>query len=237
METLRYVHPRPRLAAAMEMLRGCDTLADIGCDHGRLSCAAVQSGAARRAIAIDISLPSLAKAQALAAYIGVDDRVRTRQGDGFMPLAQGEADAVALLGMGGTLMTRLLEACPVPLMGARTAVLQPMRAVEDIRRYLYARGYRVRDDRVVREAGRLYQVFAVAPPEPGRQALPAGWPADCFCFGYTAFQKREPLLKTLVETRLQTHQRRLQRGESAALTKECEQLTQILRAWEETACN
>lgn len=223
--------------AAIEMLRGCDTLADIGCDHGRLSCVAVQSGAAKRAIAIDVSAPSLEKARALANYIGESERVQTRLGDGFTPLAQGEADAVALLGMGGTLMTRLLADCPTPLMGAKTAVFQPMRAVEDIRRYLYAHGYRVTDDRVVREAGRLYQVFAATPPEPGRQALPAGWPADCFSFGYVAFQKREPLLKTLVETRLSTHRRRLQKGESAALTKECEQLMQILRAWEEAACN
>ena len=93
----------------------------------------------------------------------------------------GEADAVAMLGMGGTLMARLLDACEQPLMGARLLVLQPMRAEEDIRRYLYEHGYRIRDDRVVRDAGRLYQVFSVLPPCAGeRDDWPVGFPAGCF---------------------------------------------------------
>lgn len=219
------------------MLTGAVTLADIGCDHGRLSCAAVQCGAAQRAIAIDISAPSLAKARRLADYVGVADRVETRHGDGFSPLTIGEADAVALLGMGGTLMTRLLDACPAPLMGAARAVFQPMRAAEDIRRYLYEHGYRIVDDRVVREAGRLYQVFAATPPEPGRQRMPACWPEDCFSLGFMAFARREPLLLELIQNRLATHERRLLKGDSETLQAECAALRQILQAWEETTCD
>ncbi len=237
MEPERFIHPRPRLSAALAMLYGCDTLADIGCDHGRLCCAAVQQGAARRAIAIDISAPSLGKAESLAAYTGVADRVETRMGDGFSPLSPGEADAAAILGMGGTLMARMLEACPVPMMGAKRLVLQPMRAVEDIRRYLYERGYRIAEDRVVCEAGRLYQVFLALKPEPGRQPLPQGWPADCFCFGYTAFAAREPRMPELVQLRLRSHERRLQKGRSEALERECAALRQILQAWEEPTCS
>ena len=122
-------------------------------------------------------------------------------------------------------------------MGARLTVLQPLRAVADIRRYLYEHGYCVREDRVVREAGRLYQVFAVTPPAQGRQALPTGWPAGCFHFGYTAFANREPLFLELVRARLSSHERRLAKGDSEALRRECADLRQILEAWEGTACS
>ena len=236
MEELRHIHPRARLSAALDMLRDRDTVADIGCDHGRLSCALIQAGAARRCIATDISLPSLEKARALAAYVGVSDRVETRLGDGFSPLVPGEADAAALLGMGGTLMVRMLSCCEPPFYGMRRIVFQPMRAVEDIRRYLYETGCRILDDRVVMEAGRYYQVFAAAPPEAGRQALPVGWPDDFFALGYTAFARRDPLLQALACRLLARHEKRLQKGDAPALAAECEKLRQILDAWEDAPC-
>ena len=94
----------------MDMLRGAHPVADIGCDHGRLSCALVQQELADACIAVDISAPSLKKTEQLAARVGVSDRVETRLGDGLSPVGPGEADAIAILGVGGTLMARMLEA-------------------------------------------------------------------------------------------------------------------------------
>ena len=39
-----YVHLRPRLSRALDMLRGSQTVADIGSDHGRLAVALLQQG-------------------------------------------------------------------------------------------------------------------------------------------------------------------------------------------------
>lgn len=200
---MRRISLRPRLETAAALLGGHAAIADIGCDHGRLCCALLQRGACVRCIAADVSAPSLQKARELARLVGVGDRISFRCGDGLSVLAAGEAGAVALLGMGGTLMARLLDACPVPLMGAELLVLQPMRAEEDIRRYLYDNGYRIADDRVVLDAGRLYQVFSALPPAPGaRDVWPEGFPADCFAVGYRAFARREPLLPALVRRQL-----------------------------------
>ena len=62
-----YVHLRPRLSRALDMLRGSQTVADIGSDHGRLAVALLQPGAAERVIACDISAPSLEKPAPFAA--------------------------------------------------------------------------------------------------------------------------------------------------------------------------
>jgi tRNA (adenine22-N1)-methyltransferase len=227
------IHPRERLACAMELLGDASVVADIGCDHGRLSCALVQSGRAQRCIAVDISAPSLKKAEKLAAQLGVSDCVETRIGDGLAPLTAGEADALAILGMGGTLMTRILEAPETPLAGAKLCVLQPMRAAEDIRRWLFERRYPVIDDRVVLDAGRFYQIFSVAPPTDALQALPAGWPEDCFILGYKAFERREQNLFRLAERMLQTTERKRRTQRSVLLDRQAEQLRKILSFREE----
>ena len=226
------IHPRERLACAMDMLRGSQMVADIGCDHGRLSCALVQQGVAVRCIAVDISAPSLKKAEQLATRVGVADRVETRLGDGLEPISLGEADAIAILGVGGTLMARMLEAVDTPLNGAKKCVLQPMRAVDDIRQWLFERNYPVLDDRVVYEGGRYYQVFSVAPPQSTRQTLPDGWPEDCFFLGYQSFENRDPLLKPLVIRMLSSVTRRLKTQDAGALKMQAEQLRHILNQLE-----
>ena len=181
---------------------------------------------------MDISAPSLEKARMLAAYTGLAGQVETRLGDGFAPVAHGEADGSALMGMGGALMVRLLEACPAPLNGAERCVFQPMRGVEDIRSYLFSRGYPILEDRVVEEAGRYYQVFLAKPPESGgRASLPPGWPEDCFLLGYTAFANRDPLTLILARRMLIQREGRLRRGGAAGLEAQARQLRQIIGNW------
>jgi len=225
------IHPRERLDCAIELLSGARVVADVGCDHGRLSCALIQRNLVERCIAIDISEPSLKKAERLIRQIGAEDRIETRLGDGLTPLAAGEADALAILGMGGTLMTDILDVIP-PLMGAEQCVLQPMRGAEDIRRWLYERNYPVLEDRVVLDAGRHYQIFSVGQPVAQKQALPADWPADCFLLGYTAFTHREPLMKPLAERMLSTTRRKLKTQRADALIQQVSHLEQILAQWE-----
>ncbi len=217
----------------MDMLCGSDTVADIGCDHGRLSCALIQSRAAKRCIAIDISAPSLEKARALASFVGVSDRVETRLGDGFGPLTVGEADAIALLGMGGTLMARLLGGCTMPFHGARLVVLQPMRAVADIRRYLYETRCHITDDRIVSENGRLYQVFAAIGPQAAPQPLPDGWPADFFEAGFVTLAKRDPLLPAWLDGRLASIRKRLRTHDAPALIRQAAACQTIRQLWED----
>ncbi len=225
------IHPRERLDCAIELLSGASVVADVGCDHGRLSCALIQRNLVQRCIATDISEPSLSKARRLIVQIGLSDRIETRLGDGLSPLSAGEVDAIAILGMGGTLMAQILDIDP-PLMGADRCVLQPMRAAEDIRRWLYERYYPVLDDRVVLDSGRYYQIFSVGQPQSVRQALPQGWPEDCFQLGYAAFSRREALMKPLAERMLATTKRKLRTQRAEALTQQAAQLEQILANWE-----
>ena len=227
------IHLSARLSLALDMLRGAGTVAALGCDHGRLACALVQQGAAAHVIAVDIAAAPLERARQLVAKTGLAADVELRLGDGLSALLPGEADAICLLGMGGTLMARLLDEATEPFQGAGRIVFQPMRAAEDIRRYLYERGCPILGDRLVMDAGRLYQVFMAAPPSGEQDSLPAGWPEDYHKFGYTAFVRRDPLLGPAVKKRLVQLEKRIKKEHAEALAYELAQLRQIADCLEE----
>ncbi len=184
---------RPRLAAAAEFLAGADTVADVGCDHGRLSVALLQRNLARRVIASDISMDSLGKARALAARCAAPGgRLSFALSDGLAHLAPGEADAIAFAGMGGELIARLLEAGAPVARAAGRIVMQPMGGTLELRRFLLQSGFSIADERFALDAGRYYQIIC-AKPSSGR---PACMPPDALLeFGPVAFQKRDPLLR------------------------------------------
>ncbi len=227
MEKQRRIHLRPRLAVAARLVGSADTLADIGCDHGRLSVSLLQTNAAARIIASDISAASVEKARALAQYVGVADRMETRCAGGLSALKEKEADVLAICGMGGMLIAQILSEAATPLMGARKAVLQPMRGIEELRAYLYTAGYRVAEDVIVYDAGRYYQVFSVIP---GQDVPPPGWPEGLFSLGPRAMG--EDLFLPLAKKMLEQLEVRLltakgTRGE-AALQRTAEDIRRVL---------
>ena len=226
------LHLGARLGCALNMIGYARVAADIGCDHGRFACALAQRGTAERVIAGDISEAPLQRARALVARTGLESRVELRLGNGLTVLTPGEADAICLLGVGGTLMVRLLEDAAAPFQGAARALFQPMRAAEDIRRWAFEHGCHILDDRIVTERGRFYQLFMAAPPSPTRDTLPEGWPEDYFKLGYRAFQRREPFFGALAERRLLQTEARLKGGYAEALEREAGQLRRIIGLWE-----
>ena len=225
------IHLHPRLELAAELMGHAHTIGDVGCDHGRFSIALLQRGQAEHAIATDISEGPLSRAAELCRICGMEERMTLRLGDGLLPIAPYEAEAIAILGMGGTLMARLLSEVTPPIRGAKRLILQPMRGIEDIRSYLCENRYHIMEDRIVEDAGRLYQVFSCCKadtPDP----LPEGWPADCYALGYRALLDGDPLFPALAEQMLAQHEKRLTTAKGseggALLTKKAEQMRTVL---------
>lgn len=226
-----HVHLGPRLERGLTMLRGSQTVADIGSDHGRLAAALLQQGAARRVIACDISAPSLEKAKALAGRCGLTGRMDFRVADGLGALAPGEADAIVIAGMGGLVMGRILREGEAVARAARRIVLQPQGNAAELRAYLYGNGYAVEAEAIALEAGRYYQLIQAhsGPPRP----LPPGWPPGYWELGPAAFAGRDPLFAPLAQKIRAGHQKRLDRArrdgmEPPLLTEAIQALDRIL---------
>ena len=77
---------------------------------------------------------------------GLTDKVTLRLGDGVQVLKPGEVDTVCLAGMGGVLMSEILEARPEVVEGLKYLILQPMNGAEELRRWLYRHGWHIVDE-------------------------------------------------------------------------------------------
>lgn len=186
-----------RLRAVFDLLGGAKLVLDVGCDHGYLSAALVEEGRAERVIASDISPASVEKAYALARDRGIIDRMHTVCADGLTPLAGTETPyRIAISGMGGELIARILERERSVAEKAELIVMQPMRGEAELREYLYRGGFAVADEKVVLDEGRFYQVIAARFGE--KDIIPEGFPKNWFRFGWVMASKPEEMMLPLL---------------------------------------
>lgn len=192
------------------MVSGSKHAADIGCDHGRLSVALLQQGRTGHVTASDISAPSLEKARLLAERCGLSCRMDTLVSDGISHLAPGAADTIIITGMGGELIAHILGSAPETARSAQAIIMQPMRGVEELRRFLRENLFAITDERLVEDSGRIYQIISAAPG--GSEAIPGWFPQDEFSLGYSLFEKGDPLLLPLLRQYREGHVRRLEQA-------------------------
>lgn len=146
-----------RLRAILDEI-SCGTLADIGCDHGKLAVSALLEGRARLAIAVDISAQSLHKCRTLGEEYKVSAALECRQGDGLLPLKEGEADFAVIAGMGGREIVKILAAKPFE----GKLLLVPHQDPEVLRSFLSGK-YIAEKDFAVCASGVCYPVIVARP--------------------------------------------------------------------------
>lgn len=154
-----------RLSRIADLVPRCELAADIGADHGKLSCHLLHSGRANRMIVSDIGRNSRAKARDLFIRHGLIDRVIISGADGLHALSE-NADAVIIAGMGGELIARIL-AQDVDLQGA-TLILSAQTELPLVRAAILNKGYRINKEVLTRENGRFYRILTA---NPGQQEL------------------------------------------------------------------
>jgi len=150
-----------RLRRIVDLCPKLERWADIGCDHGRTSCALILEKKAETVFAADISEPSLAKAGELSRLIGIGDRVLLRLGDGFSPIRRDRVQGAVLSGMGGPLILDIFRAEPEVLAELEYMVISPQKYPERVRRFLNENGWYIEREAMVEEQGKYYPVLAV----------------------------------------------------------------------------
>lgn len=141
-----------RLRAVLELLPKCKILADVGCDHGLLSRAALIAGKAEKVYACDIGERPLEKARR---------NLRGRNAEFF--LSDGlknvpkDMDCIAVCGMGGKTIIDVLSGYT----GDAALVLQPQGMSREVRLFLSSTlGYAIEREKTVCERGRYYTVIS-----------------------------------------------------------------------------
>lgn len=132
----------------------CDTLADIGCDHGYCTKYALEHGVCERAYISDISAGSLAKAERLLKSEMERGVCMSVVADGMRGV--GDIDCVLIAGLGGEEIVRILSERELP---ARF-VLQPMRNSCKVRAFLLERGAHIERDYTFGDGGYFYDLIS-----------------------------------------------------------------------------
>lgn len=144
-----------RIEKLVELFPGARSVADIGCDHGYTSILLAKAGKAEKIIACDIGQAPLESAKKNILREGLTDRIECRLGDGLEPIKSFEAESVLISGMGGSLMTEILEN---RIEEFSFAVLSPQSDFAKFRRFLFDRMEIVKEE-YLEEGGKFYRLF------------------------------------------------------------------------------
>ena len=148
-----------RLAAAAELVRPCESFADIGCDHGYLPAYLVQNNIVKKAYACDINEGPLSKCREVAEQEGVAGKITCILAPGLLGLNESDAREIAICGMGGELIADIIAECPFVKSKDVHFVLNPMTRQHVLRRRLCESGFEIGRDIIVAEGRHYYNVF------------------------------------------------------------------------------
>ena len=101
-----------RLTAAAELVLPGRPVADIGCDHGKLTAVLAASGNYPKVIGADLRPGPLAKAKQTLEHAGCEDRAELRLGDGLSVLSAGEVGTIVLAGVSAQTTWEIIEQAP-----------------------------------------------------------------------------------------------------------------------------
>ncbi|MDD3224516.1 MAG: class I SAM-dependent methyltransferase [Clostridium sp.] len=150
-----------RLEAIAQMVDKCDTIADIGTDHGYLPIYLIKKGYCKKAVASDINEGPIKKAEKNVKKEKLDDLIQLRFGAGLSTIKKNEVNAVVIAGMGGNLMKNIIEENREIFKNLDFLIAQPVQNPEVFRKYVYESGYTVIDENVVKDEGKYYQILKI----------------------------------------------------------------------------
>ena len=145
-----------RLQAVYELVRPGSTVADIGCDHGKLSAALAGSGRCPHVFACDLRPGPLQKARETCAPWA--DKVTFRLGDGLRVIQPEEVQDIVIAGMGAQTIAEILQAAPWVANERYRLILVPATKHSVLRQWLARNGFALQRETLTHAAGRWYAV-------------------------------------------------------------------------------
>ncbi len=147
---------RSRLNMAAQMVRKGSRIADIGTDHAYLPAALILDGTVPCAIAADLRKGPLENAEATVKHYGIDEKVQLRLSDGLKCVDPSEVDDIIIAGMGGILISEILEAAPWVKDKNIQLILQPQTHDDVLRKWLWENGFEITNEASCFDDGKTY---------------------------------------------------------------------------------
>jgi len=150
-----------RLQTVANYITAGNKVADIGSDHALLPVYLIQSAKCPSAIAGELNEGPWQAARKQIANAGLSEKIDARRGNGLAVITANEVDTITICGMGGVLMSDILEEGRQggKLEGVKELVLQPNVGEDTVRRWLVHNHWALMDEIIIEEDGKIYEVL------------------------------------------------------------------------------
>lgn len=222
-----------RLARVGQLIPEGSRLADIGSDHAYLPVWLMLQGKIAFAVAGEVVTGPFESAQKQVRKSGLSEGIVVRLADGLDAVQpQDKIDVVSICGMGGALITDILEKGRQQgrLTGSELLVLQPNVGEQGLRLWLMRHGYQIIEEDILEENHKIYEILVAA-----RGSQPVAYSQDELLFGPKLLHRKGQVFKKKWRRELEQRKhvaRQLEKSSADQQTK-IEQLNQEMARIEE----
>lgn len=149
----------PRLKCIIDNTHG-RKIADIGTDHAYIPIYLIENSLAEYIIASDVKKGPLSIASENIKEHKLLNKIETRLGSGLSVLKNNEVDTVIIAGMGGQLISEIIQA-DIDIAKNVNLTLQPMNAQYELRKYLIENGFTIVSEDISVEGFKVYNILNV----------------------------------------------------------------------------
>ena len=151
-----------RLQSIYDMIPTSDILCDVGSDHAYIPIQCLKTDKCKFCNITDVKEgPVKISKRNISANNIEESKVAYYVGYGLSPLDITQCDSVVIAGMGGILISDILERDIEKAKATKCLILQPMYAIEALRKWLLDNGFEIEDEDLSREGSKLYVCMKV----------------------------------------------------------------------------
>ncbi len=152
----------PRLKTIAELIDNSEKMADIGTDHAYLPVCLTDCGKCKTAIASDIRTGPLERANATVKKYNMNGLIELRFGAGLETITKDDnVDTIVIAGMGGLVISDIINSSKEIVKAAKHVILQPMTMVPELRTYLYSAALGTIDEYLAFENEKIYNIISL----------------------------------------------------------------------------
>lgn len=146
-------------------------LLDVGSDHAYLPIYLMEKGLIAFAIAGEVVKGPYDSAVTNVASSGLSDKIQVRLANGLAAFEEADdISVITICGMGGYLISDILENGRAKLTNVDRLILQPNNREDELRDWLGRNGFKIIAEKIMTENDKFYEIMVV---EPGQMDLDA----------------------------------------------------------------
>ena len=153
-----------RLKAVADYVDKGAKLADIGSDHAYLPTYLVQKNEVEFAVAGEVVKGPFEIAKNHVAQANLKENIQVRLANGLAAIENvDKIDTIVIAGMGGILISEILEAGKGKLSSVKRLILQANNHEDTLRQWLTEHQFVIKAEQILLEAGKFYEIIVAEP--------------------------------------------------------------------------